>query len=167
MIQDVFIPSKVGSYYIFRKRILAFEVTTTSVQASLVYFSHRKVIVESSMQVMLQDTHATTLINAIKKIATTIGSYDQVVTSLSSSSVICKELTLPFIGREKIGMIVRYEVEPLLPFALDDAVVDFIITHEDKEDKVLSMVEKQKENEKETEKENEKRTKKNIVIMDD
>ena len=133
MIQDVFIPSKIGSYYIFNKRVLGFEITTTSVQASLVYFSKRKIILENSMHITLQDSNPTTLINAIKKIATTIGSYDEVVTSLSSSAVICKELTLPFLGREKINMIVRYEVEPLLPFSLDDAVVDFIVTHEDKE----------------------------------
>jgi hypothetical protein len=40
-----------------------------------------------------------------------------------------------------------------------------IISKEDNEDKILSIVEKDKENEKEIEKE--KRTKKKIVIMDD
>ena len=49
MIKDVFVPSKIGSYYIFHKRVLGFEVTTNSVQASLVYFSRRSVILENSM----------------------------------------------------------------------------------------------------------------------
>lgn len=133
MIQDIFVPSKVGSYYIFHKRVLGFEVTTSSVQASLIYFSKKTVVLENSMSISLQDQNPTTIINAIKKISTTIGKYDEVVTSLTSSAVIFKELILPFIGREKIQMIVNYEVEPLLPFSLDDAVIDFLITDENKD----------------------------------
>lgn len=133
MIQDIFVPSKIGSYYIFHKRILGFEITTSSVQASLLYFSKKSVVVENSMTIALQDQNPTSIINAIKKIATTIGKYDEVVTSLTSSAVIFKELVLPFIGREKIAMIVNYEVEPLLPFSLDEAVIDFLITDENKE----------------------------------
>ena len=132
MIQDIFVPSKVGSYYIFHKRVLGFDITTSGVQASLLYFSKNKVVVENSMNVVLQDQKPATIINAIKKIATTIGKYDEVVTSLTSSAVIFKELVLPFIGREKIKMIVNYEVEPLLPFSLDEAVIDFLIADENK-----------------------------------
>ncbi len=130
MIQDIFVPSKIGSYYIFHKRVLGFEVTTSCIQASLIYFSKNTVLLENSMSIHLQDQNPATIINAIKKIATTIGKYDEVVTSLTSSAVIFKELTLPFIGREKIKMIVNYEVEPLLPFPLNEAVVDFLITDE-------------------------------------
>lgn len=133
MIQDIFVPSKIGSYYIFSKRVLGFEVTTSCVQASLIYFSSNKVVIENSMMIALQDQNQNSIVNAIKKIATTIGKYDEVVTSLTSSAVIFKELTLPFIGREKIKMIVNYEVEPLLPFSLDDAVIDFLVTQEDKD----------------------------------
>jgi type IV pilus assembly protein PilM len=133
MIQDIFIPSNIGSYYIFHKRILGFEVTTSSVQASLIFFSNKTVLLENSMNIEVQDQNPATIINAIKKISTTIGKYDEVVTSLTSSAVIFKELVLPFIGREKIKMIVDYEVEPLLPFSLDEAVIDFLIVDENKE----------------------------------
>lgn len=133
MMQDIFVPSKIGSYYVFHKRVLGFEITTSSVQASLIYFSKSKVLIENSMSIALQDQSTVSIINAIKKITTTIGKYNEVVTSLTSSAVIFKELTLPFIGREKIAMIVNYEVEPLLPFSLDEAVIDFLITEENKE----------------------------------
>jgi len=133
MIKDIFIPSKIGSYYIFQKRVLGFEITTNSVQASLLHFSRSNVELENSMTITLQDNNETSIVNAIKKIATNIGSYDEVVTSLTSSAVIFKELVLPFVGREKIQMIVNYEVEPLLPFSLDDAVIDFMITDENKD----------------------------------
>ncbi len=133
MIQDIFVPSTIGSYYVFKKRILGFEITTSCVQASLICFSKSAVSIENSIKIPLHDQNPTTISNAIRKIATTIGGYDEVVTSLTSSTVIFKELTLPFIGREKIKMIVNYEVEPLLPFSLDEAVIDFLITEESKE----------------------------------
>ena len=38
---------------------------------------------------------------------------------------------MPFIGRDKIALVVNYEVESLLPFSLEDAIIDFIITHQD------------------------------------
>lgn len=133
MIKDIFVPSRIGSYYIFNKRVLGFELNATSVQASLLYFAGNKVVIENSMSITLQDQTQASVVNAIKKIAATIGSYNEVVTSLTTSAVIFKELILPFIGREKIKMILAYEVEPLLPFSLDEAVIDFIITEENKE----------------------------------
>ena len=133
MIKDIFVPSRIGSYYIFNKRVLGFELSATSVQASLIFFSGKKVVVENSMSIALQDQNPASIVSAIKKIATTIGRYDEVVTSLISSTIVFKELVLPFIGREKIKMIVGYEIEPLLPFTLDEAIIDFIVTDENKE----------------------------------
>jgi len=133
MIKDIFVPSNIGSYYIFDKRVLAFEVNSNYVQASLIHYSRNKIVVENTMSITLQDKNSISVINAIKKIATSIGRYDEVVTSLTSSAVVFKELTLPFIGREKINMIIRFEVEPLLPFTLQEAVIDFIVTDENSE----------------------------------
>jgi len=133
MIKDIFVPNRIGSYYIFNKRVLGFELTATSVQATLLYFTGNKIVVENSMNISLSDQSSTSIVNAIKKISSSIGKYDEVVTSLISSTVVFKELTLPFIGREKIKMIVGYEIEALLPFSLDEAVIDFIITDENKD----------------------------------
>lgn len=133
MLKNIFIPSRIGSYYISNKRVLTFELNASSVQASLISFVGSNIVIENSMFVPLQDQSQASTINAIKKIATTIGTYDEVVTSFVSSTVVFKELILPFIGREKIKMIVGYEVESLLPFPLDEAVIDFIVTQENKE----------------------------------
>jgi len=132
MIQDIFIPSRIGLYYFFEKRILGFEINSSSVQATLVHFSKNKVVLKNNMSITLQDQNPLSISNAIKKITTTIGKYDEIVTCLTSSTVIFKEMILPFVGREKIKMIIDYEVEPLLPFTLNEAVIDFIITDEDK-----------------------------------
>jgi len=133
MLKDIFIPTKIGSYYISYKKVLAFELNTTLVQASLLSFAGNKIVIENSMSITLQDENQLSIVNAIKKITTTIGTYDEVVTSFIRSTIVFKELVLPFIGREKIKMIVGYEVESLLPFPLDEAVIDFMITDENKE----------------------------------
>ena len=133
IIQDIFLPAKLSSYYLFRKRVLSFEITASSVQATLIYFAGKSITLENSMHIVLQDHHAATLVHAIKKIATTIGKFDQVITSLSSSAVVFKDMTLPFIGRSKLSMIIGYEVESLLPFSLDQAVIDFLIVDENYE----------------------------------
>ena len=131
MIKDVFVPSKIGSYYLFPKRVLSFEINAVYVQATLLSFVKDKIVFENSISISLQDQNQISVINAIKKIASMIGKYDEVVTSLTSSAVVFKELTVPFLGKEKIEMVVKYEVEPLLPFSVDEAIIDFIITKED------------------------------------
>lgn len=131
MFNDILIPSKIGDSYLFSKRILSFEITQIAVHALLITCKGKDVVIQNKISVALKDFSTTSVVGAIKKIASTIGKYDEVVTNLSSSSVVLKELQLPFIGYEKIEMIIAYEVEGLLPFALDQAVIDFIVTEED------------------------------------
>lgn len=133
MIQDIFIPTRIGSYYIFSQKIVGFEISSQSVQAHLISFAQHKKTIVKSMEMRLQDQNPATISYAIKKILTTMGSHDSVISCLSSGSVIYKELTVPFIGRDKIDLIIRYELEPFLPYAVDQAVIDFIITHEQKD----------------------------------
>ncbi len=44
-----------------------------------------------------------------------------------SELVLYKELKFPFKDAEKIRAVLRYEVEPLLSFPIDDAIMDFIV----------------------------------------
>lgn len=131
MLKDVIIPSRVGSYFIFPKKVLSIDVTPFAVQAVLIHFVGSKAHIKSNKSVILKDFEKSTIIESIKQVVASFKSYDQVVTSLSSSSIVYKELTLPFVGREKLSMIVGYEVESLLPFALDQSVIDFMILQED------------------------------------
>ena len=47
---------------------------------------------------------------------------DIITSCLPSSQAIFKELRVPFIGRGTIKKIIGYEVEPLLPFPLQEAL---------------------------------------------
>ena len=128
MLHDILIPSRLRNYYLQSKRILSFEITPMMVQGLLIEFTGKTIHIKNKQSILLKDFSIQAQANALKKIASNIGKYDEIVTTLSSSAIIYKELTLPFIGRDALSMVVAYEVEALLPFALEEAAIDFIIT---------------------------------------
>ncbi|MFA5998509.1 MAG: pilus assembly protein PilM [Candidatus Babeliales bacterium] len=140
MLSDILVPQKIGNYYLFQKRVLSFDVTPMLVQGLLLDYTGKTVQIKNKITIALKDFSAQAQISAIKKIASTIGAYDEVVTSLSSSLVVFKEIQLPFLGRDKLEMIVTYEVEALLPFSVDEAVIDFIVTSEDLDKKISTVL---------------------------
>ena len=54
-----------------------------------------------------------------------------VLITLPNNQIFFKEITVPFLDHQKIKMILGYEIESLLPFSLNEAVLDFIITKQD------------------------------------
>lgn len=84
---------------------------------------------------------------ALAAIIAKMGAYDEIHTVLPSSIAVFKELKLPFTSRDKISLVIGFEIEPLLPFSLRDAVIDFIITRDIPEEKsseiLVTAVQKQ------------------------
>jgi type IV pilus assembly protein PilM len=135
MIKNIFLPDKIGNKYIFAKRIVGFDIGKTHISTTQVYASGTNLIIEKCLEEKLDPaltTYEERVTKALKSIHTKLDKYDEVRTALSSSLAVFKELKLPFTSYEKINMIINFEVEPLLPFSLSDAVVDFIITHTNK-----------------------------------
>lgn len=134
MITNMFLPERVRGYYLFSTRIVGFDIGKTSIKATLILCKGREMIVEKCFENPIQSSGATDYPErasaAIKIILDQIPHYDRIITSLSSSQAIFKELKLPFMGIETIKKVIAYEVEPLLPFSLSDAVIDCIITKE-------------------------------------
>ena len=135
MIKNVFFPTQLGSYYVFEQKILSIDIHDTLVSAVLVVCKGNVRTVSYTEHVFLQENTFTQLQQAIKKITMNAGSYDQLITTLKSSLIIYKTLTLPFLDYEKIKMVVPFEIEPHLPFRLDAAVFDFMIMHQDTQKK--------------------------------
>ncbi len=135
MIKNVFFPTHIGSYYVFEQKILSIDIHDTLVSAVLVICKGNMRTVAYTEHVFLQENTFTQLQQAIKKITMNAGSYDQLITTLKSSLIIYKTLTLPFLEYEKIKMVVPFEIEPHLPFRLDTAVFDFMIMHQDMQKK--------------------------------
>ncbi|MFI5332883.1 MAG: pilus assembly protein PilM [Candidatus Babeliales bacterium] len=144
MIRNIFLPEHVGTYYLFPKRIVGFDIGKTHIHATQIYLKGRQVTIEKCIEVALENGSVSMynerVAAALVTIAQQLDRYDAIHTSLSSSLVIFKELTIPFIGRDKVAMVADFEVEPLLPFALADAVIDCIITQENKTEKTSKVL---------------------------
>lgn len=146
-IRNIFLPDCIGSYYLFSHRIVACEITQTQVKVAVTKASGRSRTIEHMVEVPIAPTAASpatspiggipetpkqttqsSAAEALTQALSSIGRYNELYAILPSNIVIFKELTLPFSSIEKIKLVLPFEVEPLLPFALSDAVVDCIIT---------------------------------------
>lgn len=142
MIQDVFLPERISSYYIFKQRYLGIDITKTHIHATLAVANGTHVTIAKQESVSLSGdaSHDEKVIAILPEILRKIGKVDHVVTAMPSSLVVFKELRLPFATRDKIAMVIRFEVEPLLPFPPHEAVIDFIITKVNEEDKSAQVL---------------------------
>ncbi len=137
MIQNIFLPTKINNYYLFSQRIIGFDITKTHVHATLVLAKGSTITIARQESVPLPNDGAQyheKLISTLPDVLKKMGKFDQIITALASSLVVFKELRLPFTTRDKISMIIAFEVQPLLPFPAQEAVLDFIITKINSED---------------------------------
>lgn len=144
MIKNIFLPEKINSYYLFPQRIVGIAISPSHINATQIYLKGRSIIVEKCIQEAL-DTDislpiADRIITTLKKIKTQLDPYHTLHTVLPGNVMVFKEIKLPFYDYEKIKMVINFEVEPLLPFAIKDAIVDFIITKHIKEEQSAEIL---------------------------
>lgn len=128
MIQNIFLPDHLGTYYLFRKKMVGIHITPHAIWATvliaqgksltLTHTYKQEIVQEKGHQ---QERTSEALAELMKK----VGSYDSLISTLPSSYVMFKELRFPFITKEKIALALPYEIEPFLPFPLSDAFFDF------------------------------------------
>jgi len=139
LIKDIFLPEKIKSYYLFSKIVVGIEINKTKITATKTQIrgttSTIELILEEKISEEVSEEDFDRTSPALTAIFSKIGKYDEIHTVLPSSIVVFKELKLPFVSRDKIGMVIGFEIEPLLPFSLRDAAVDFVITREIPEEK--------------------------------
>lgn len=131
MMQEILLPEHIGGYYLFAKRIVGIEITATDVYVTYVHVQGRKISIQNCIQAPIERDNGLDQLErtarALSSATTGIGSAEYDV-ALSSTHVIFKHLKVPFTDRQKIQKIIEFEVEPLLPFAVQDAIIDFMIT---------------------------------------
>lgn len=166
-IKEIFLPEKIRNSYLFTKTIVGIEINKTSIIATKTRLKGVTSTIELTIEEKITESvsePATSIAEpsgateenilpasptspTLTSIFSKIGSYDEIHTTLPSSLVVFKELKLPFLTREKIAMVIGFEIEPLLPFSLRDAVIDFIITRQIPEEKsseiLVTAVQKQ------------------------
>lgn len=150
MIQDVFLPEKIGEYYIFSQRFVGIDITKSHVNATLIKARGSVLSIDKQISEQIQDSQNAKpaegnkqnerTVNALASALKGIGKFDHIRTALPSSVVVFKEMRLPFTSYDKINMVIRFEVEPLLPFPAQEALVDFIISEVNEEQKSAQVL---------------------------
>lgn len=132
MIKKLFLPEEINNYYLFPKRILGVDIGKTHVHITQILISGTATTVEKTVSENIEPGAATAYgeraAAALQKAIAQCEAYNEIRTALSSAQIVFKELSLPFTTRGKIEKIIGFEVEPLLPFTLADAAIDFVIT---------------------------------------
>jgi len=136
MLSEIFLPERIGTKRILSKKIISFSIEDKTIRAAVVYVKRSKTIIEDLLEQKIEfkdnAEYVEKAAKAIKKIVSQVKKYDQIKVAIPSSIVIFKELTMPFVDKEKIRMILDYEIEATLPFSIEQAIADFIITKQTK-----------------------------------
>ncbi len=144
MIKDLFIPEKLDGYYLLSQDILGVVINKMHVRAARIN-AHGKTITikeffEEPLGTNSELTYQDRVALALKNITQKTGTNLTIRSSLPSSLVTFKQLKLPFADPEKIRMILPFEIAPQLPFALENAVIDFIVTNIDETTKESTIM---------------------------
>lgn len=132
MIRSLFLPDQIGDYYVFAQRLVACQLTKNHVRLTATKIAGRVRTIEQIIEVPLEDdatkSYAERAASALTQAFSSVGRYSQLSIVMPANTVIFKELRLPFTSPEKIKLVLPFEIEPLLPFALSEATVDCITT---------------------------------------
>lgn len=131
MIKNIFIPTKIRSFYIFTERIAAIEITQTQIIAVLVIAHGKRRTIDGLVKEPISQDPALSYqeraVGALRTVVQKLGKYTELIALIPSISVVFKELSVPLLSEKKMKMIVPFEVEQLLPFPLNEASIDSII----------------------------------------
>jgi type IV pilus assembly protein PilM len=141
---DIFIPRQLGSYFVIPQRILGIDINRRFVHAAQISCAGNRIIIEKLMEEPIETDqnvpYPERVASAIKRIIKRADKFDEIRTPLNSTGIVFKQLTFPFTDYEKIKMVVPYEIESSLPFALNDAIVDVIIISTDEQKKSATVL---------------------------
>lgn len=143
MIQNIFLPEKIGNYYIFSQKVVGIDITKSYIHATILKIRGTTTFIEKQLSESLNgdaQNHEERVKEKLPAVMKAIGKVDHIRTNIPSTQAVFKELRMPFTSHEKISLVIRFEVEPLLPFAAQDAIIDFIITHINEEEKTAQVL---------------------------
>jgi len=136
VIKEIFLPEKIGNKRLYSEKILGFTIQENIITCAKIFAKPSKTIIEQIISKEIPEeqssedfTHFAS--KAIKEIIKELGKYDKIRISIPSSLVIFKELEVPFKDPDKIRMILDYEIESMLPFSMEESIIDFIITKQE------------------------------------
>lgn len=144
MIKKIFLPETFGAKRILAQRIVGITIQDDIATLALVYCKQNSSTIEKLYSQKItgdaEETYATKASNTLKKLMSQIKNYNQIRIAIPASIVTFKELQMPFTDYEKIRMVLDYELESMLPFPIQNAIVDFIITKTNTDQKTSQVL---------------------------
>jgi len=132
VIKEIFLPEKIAGRRLLSQRIAGINIQNDIVYVTVVYAKSSISVIEKFITVPIEagdeESRIERAARAVQHAMLQAKHVDYVRVSLPSSMIVYKEVELPFVEADKIRMVLDYEIEGMLPFAIDQAVVDFIIT---------------------------------------
>ena len=139
----IFIPDQLKNYVVLPLKSVGLFIDEQTITATVALTKGKKVFIQQTFTVDLtleNDPMPEKISKALVKIFKEIGSYNKLTSVVSSSMATFKELTFPFVSKEKIEPTLAYKLESVLPFPLYDLNIDFIITHHNESNTESSVV---------------------------
>lgn len=145
MIKNIFIPTKIGSYYLFEETVVGIEFNKNNILASVISAKGSK---RTIVQVLNESIDAEEpnipyeqqAAKALIRLKNRLNKFDKLYVSLPTSYAIFKDLQLPFLGISKAKMVAPFEIEQYLPFNINQALIDSLIIDQDKKDKKTYLI---------------------------
>ncbi len=128
MIKEIFLPERIGSRRLIAQKIVSISLQDDAVYAVQIYAKQSGTVIENIFSESYEPGNQESLVQALVALKAKFGRYDCITVTLPASVVVIKELEVPFVDANKIRMVLNYEIESMLPFSLDEAVLDFIVT---------------------------------------
>lgn len=131
------------------RKILGLDIRSDAVSAVLLTSSIKKTVIEAHQYVPIseQADFEGGLAASLETITETIDMTGAVcVASFPADCISYRNIQVPFKGQKKIRQILPYELEPALPVAVDELIIDFhsltLLDHADHTDLIAAAVEK-------------------------
>lgn len=129
---NIFIPNKIGLYYIFPQTIVGIITKSNNIHAVKSTFKAREISIDQAEVFPISE--------GLNGALSHLGKFNKIRLGLSNQDVIFKEITLPFLDPNKIKMVLPFELESSLPFPIANSFIDFVITRQDKDKKSSSVI---------------------------
>lgn len=144
MIKHIFLPEHISGYYLLPQKVLGLSIDQDGIRACKVKVQGSGIQIEEFLFEQLgfspEEKYEESVKIALQNIIKKCGSYQQIRVAPPRDKVVFKELTFPFVEPNKVSMVLGFELEPLIPFPLDQAVYDFVVTQKDVENKQLTVM---------------------------
>jgi hypothetical protein len=128
MIRSLFVPERVGTRYIGSSVIASIYAASSSTWHACVVeaTAYSRTIIGAHTLALEAGQTEEELITSFKKVVALLPKHDKVRLVLPATYAVTKILSFPFSARAKIEQTLALELEPHLPFPLEQAVVDFV-----------------------------------------